>query len=434
MGEYIPYLSKEKPELAEQFDGFTYYSNTISFGCLTNLGSPPLMGGYEYTPVEMNKRDTVPLVEKHNEALKVMPVLFSENGYEVSVYNPPYANYQWVPDLSIYDDYPEIKTYLTSGIFISAEDKAAVIENNHRNFFCFSIMKTMPLVVQPTLYNGGRYNNTDLKKSARDKVDQVQYGLSVAEGLERVFVESYAVLENLSTMSRITEEEKNTFLFFYNDTPHGPALLQTPDYRAATEVDNREYDKTHTDRFTIGDRTLHLDTTQQMAHYHANMATMLQIGRWLDELKEQGVYDNTRIIMVADHGYPLSSHEELLAEENAANIPSVDAYFPLLMVKDFDSEGFSESDAFMTNADVPSLAVDGLIEDPVNPFTGKPINMDEKLAHDQIIIADREMFVDLCTGNTYLESYWISVKENIWEKENWQFSDVKTILTEHKLP
>ena len=51
MGEFIPYILNEKQELKEQFDGFTYYSNTISFGPNTNFGIPTLSGGYEYTPV-----------------------------------------------------------------------------------------------------------------------------------------------------------------------------------------------------------------------------------------------------------------------------------------------------------------------------------------------------------------------------------------------
>ena len=32
----------------------------------------------------------------------------------------------------------------------------------------------------------------------------------------------------------------------------------------------------------------------------------------------------------------------------------------------------------MTNADTPSLAFEGLIDDPVNPFTGNKINTDAK--------------------------------------------------------
>lgn len=434
LGVYVPYIFQEKPELQEQFDGFTYYSNTISFGGITNLGAPALLGGYEYTPVELNKRDSELLVEKHNEALKMMPVLFLEEGYEVTVCDPPLANYQWFPDLSIYDDYPEISTCATSGIFTSAEEKAAVIENNHRNFFCFSIMKTMPLIAQPTLYNGGRYNNTDLKKSARENVEQIQNGISVAEGLERAYVEPFAVLENLSTMSRITDDAKDTFMFLYNDTPHGPALLQTPDYTPATSVDNRSYDAANTDRFTVNGRTLRMENVRHMAHYHVNMGVLLEMGKWMDYLRENGVYDNTRIIMVADHGYPLAVLEALDADPNAANITNVNDFFPLLMVKDFNSKGFTMSDEFMTNADVPYLAVDGLVENPVNPFTGKAINMDEKYAHEQMIITSRDMTVQASAGKAAMTGYWASVKDNIWDKKNWNFGDEEMILTEHKLP
>lgn len=40
MGQYVPYIFNEKPELKEQFSGFTYYSNVISFGGQTNFGAP----------------------------------------------------------------------------------------------------------------------------------------------------------------------------------------------------------------------------------------------------------------------------------------------------------------------------------------------------------------------------------------------------------
>ena len=66
LGQYIPYLVNERPELKEKFDGFTYYSNVISFGPTTNIATPALLGGYEYTPVELNKRDTETLIAKNN--------------------------------------------------------------------------------------------------------------------------------------------------------------------------------------------------------------------------------------------------------------------------------------------------------------------------------------------------------------------------------
>ena len=63
----------------------------------------PVFEGFDYNE-EMKK-----LMNKHNEAIKVLPVLFSQNGYEVTVCDAPYANYKWIPDLSIYDDYPDIE-------------------------------------------------------------------------------------------------------------------------------------------------------------------------------------------------------------------------------------------------------------------------------------------------------------------------------------
>jgi hypothetical protein len=136
LNHYFPYYMAEKPELAKQFDGFTNYTNTVSFAGATNFAVPALVGGYEYTPIEINKRDNETLVSKQNEALRVMPAVFSQNGYDVTVCDPSYANYNWVPDLSIYDEYPEIDAYITKGKFQPVEQKAQSNIVNRRNFFC----------------------------------------------------------------------------------------------------------------------------------------------------------------------------------------------------------------------------------------------------------------------------------------------------------
>ena len=433
MGEYIPYLMKEKPELKEQFDGFTYYSNTISFGRSTNLASPALLGGYEYTPVEMNKRSSESLVDKHNEALKVMPVLFSENGYKVTVCDPPYANYQWIPDLTIYEEYPELDAYITAGVVLDKDKKEAAIERNYRNFFCFSVMKTMPLLTQPTIYNGGRYNNTAMRREIEEETLQVQHSRSVADGIHAPFVKSFAVLESLTSMTKITRNKTNTFLFMCNDTTHEPMLLQMPDYTVSSRVDNREYDAQHEDRFVVNGRTLEVENALQMVHYHANMAVLMQLGNWFDYLRANGVYDNTRIILVSDHGRFLNQIDELILDDGMGTEVDAEAYYPLLMMKDFDSKEFTVSEEFMTNADVPSMAMAQLIENPVNPFTGKAINSDEKYAHDQMISTSTDWDVNENNGNTFLPSGWISVKDDIWNKDNWSFGSGNAVLKEHRL-
>ena len=362
------------------------------------------MGGYEYTPWEMNKRDSEPLVSKHNEALKVMPVLFDQNGYEVTVFDPTYANYQTIPDLSIYDEYPDIRKFYTVGRFSDSLLKARLIEENKRNFFCYSIFKTVPLVFQEVLYNQGNYNQSHyLTEVSTEYAGQTITGTSTAYGINPSFMNCYTGLTNLQNLTEIREDNANTFLLMTNDTTHQPMLLQEPGYTPEQNVDNTEYDKLHAGRFTVDGRTLKMETGVQIGHYHANMAAMIQLGKWFDYMRANGVYDNTRIILVSDHGASLAHSEDLQVAQGERTIDMAGCY-PLLMVKDFGSEGFVTSDTFMTNADVPTLAADGIIENPVNPFTGKPINSDEKTAHDQYIMTSGEWDVSINNGNTFLAS------------------------------
>ena len=429
IGEYIPCFVKEKPEFAELFDGFTYYSNTISFGGHTNMGAPALMGGYEYTPVEMNRRDSVKMIDKHNEAVKLLPVLFNNHGYGVTVCDAPYANYKWIPDLSIFDPYPEIRKYLTKGSFGTEYDQEASINNNLRNFFTFSLMKTLPLELQPEVYDSGNY----LKAGGQDgSAMQFGAGRSKSRGLNRDFMDSYEVLENLGKITRFEDEGKNQYLFFYNDAPHSPAIMQEPEYVPAAVIDNTEYDNAHEDRFIVNGKQLEFETRKQMSHYESDMATLLKVGEWFDFLRKNGAYDNTRIIIVADHGYYVGHDKDRIFDRGYRDVDTT-GYFPLLMVKDFNAKGFTTSDEFMTNADVPSLALEGLIEDPRNPFTGKAITMDEKYAHDQFIMTSQE-YATSKTDKTFVASRWAVVSDNINDRNNWKFIDEEIVLKEHAIP
>lgn len=433
MGEYVPYIFNEKPELKEKFDGFTYYSNTISHGPNTNFGVPVLSGGYEYTPVEMNKRDTELLVDKHNEALKVMPVLFNNNYYNVTVCDPTYTNYKWISDLSVYDEYPNINTYSLAGKFLTEEQKAQEVEFNHRNFFCFSLMKTTPLPIQRFIYDNGTYNRADTVKNTNYTSQEIN-GLSVAKGYNSSFLNYYNALDNMSEMSNITNESNNTFLFMFNDITHQPTLLQEPEYIPAYEIDNMVYDSENFDRFTLNGRTVKVESSEQMTHYQTNMAALIKVADWLDYLRNNNVYDNTRIIIVSDHGHANRQLDELTFDDGSDRHKNVEVFYPLLMVKDFNATGFTASDEFMTNADVPTLATQGLIENPVNPFTGKEINSNEKVAHDQMVILSDDWDVTKNNGYTFLPARWASVSENLWDRDNWEFYEEEIVLKEHKLP
>ncbi|MFR6425472.1 MAG: hypothetical protein ACLUNO_07940 [Oscillospiraceae bacterium] len=140
-----------------------------------------------------------------------------------------------------------------------------------------------------------------------------------------------------------------------NDTTHDPVLLQEPEYVPALEVDNTQYEREHADRFTVNGRTMTVEQRNDYAYYQCNVAALLQLGKWFDYLRENGVYDNTRIIVMSDHGGTMGQFPELLADDGM----DAESFASLLMVKDFNSKGFTTSDEFMLSADVPLLAVEG---------------------------------------------------------------------------
>ena len=400
IGPYVPYLMNEKPELKEKFSGFTYYKNTVSMGTSTNAGTGALFGGYEYSPYEMNKRSNEMLADKQNEALRVMPVVFADQGYRVTVCDPPYAGYTWIGDLSIYSEYPSIHAYHTRGRFNTVSKEASVSEIRRR-FVGYSFMKVMPLYLQPSFYADGTYNDT---ADAHDYTDE--------------FMDSYTVLENLPSITTIVDDDINTFLMIDNETSHEACKLQVPGYVPENNCNNSEYEERNKDRFVIDGHALKMDTDWQLNHYYVDMAAFLKLGEWFDYLRDNDVYDNTRIILVSDHGFGLKQIDGLQTEEGF----DLQWFLPVFMMKDFDAKEYSVSEEFMTNADTPSLAMKDVIVNPVNPFTGNAINMSVKENNEVIVFHTSHWGINENNGTTFMEApdnRWFHVQNDVYDMKNW---------------
>ena len=398
---YIPFIMNEKPELAEAYSDFIYYPNTLSFGTHTNLGAPALFGGYEYTPLEMDRRDSEKLVDKHDEALLVLPVLFRDNGYEVTVCDPSWAGYHFIPDLSIYSEYPGIKAYNLSGkysyIFGNIEETRT---QQRRSIVFYSFMKGLPLAAQSFLYDDGDYWASSSLAYTAD------------------FIKAASSLKILDQLTSITDSSNNTLLLMTNDTTHSPLNLTYPDYKLNVDVNDTTRNPDYL--YDAAGNVLDLTREDWYTTYDVNMYALIQIANWMNYLKENGVYDNTRIIIVSDHGEWLAQFDYMVHSDGL----DVQALNPVLMFKDFDSHQTSMKTVndFMTNGDTPYLVVRNLIDNPVNPFTGKTINNSEKTAHPQVITTSRNWGTENVTSNVFdtSDGKWYSVHDNIFVKENWE--------------
>ncbi|MDO5444525.1 MAG: hypothetical protein Q4F31_02775 [Eubacteriales bacterium] len=410
ISRFIPFCLEESPELEDSLSDFTWYPNTVSYGKYTIFATPAMFGGYDYTPFEFNKRSEESVVDKHNEAICALPVLFSENGYDVTVCDIPYANYRWIPDLSIYDEYG-IRGYNTmeAQMYRSSEDWPVFVEANEetqiRNFVMYSAFRCSPYFCRGFLYNRGRY---------------LKPGTVTTPSME--LLESYSVMEQLPYITTITDNDNGCLFIINNDLAHTPSLMDSSDsYKASVLEEASEY--ANNIRLDSDGNLLEMNELQ-LRHYHVTMSALLRISEWTEYLKENDVYDNTRVIIVSDHGRAL--FDDMLLD-NGTHIESMNS---LLMFKDFtsegtesseisnDSEGLTVDHSFMTNADMPYLASKDLFTEPLNPFTGNAFlkNSGEALVNDSEFWEDQYYTLKQFD---YHDSVWFKVKDNIFNKDNW---------------
>jgi len=395
---WLPVIFDEKPELKDSFTGFTWFPNSLSFGPYTIFGAPPLYGGYEYTPIEIQKGNSQPLIEKYNESLLMMPKLFLDNHFKVVVTDPPWANFSWKPDLSIYEPLlwgeGDLLVNNLSGRYtshwLSKHPESQVVSTSEilkNNLIRFSMFKASPALIRSFIFDRGRWLS-----SARF-LDEKR--------LNMITIDNYAVLDLLPDITDFIEEG-NTFSLFTNQLTHGPSVFQAPDYvpiSTVTNTGNGPY--------------------SQSSDYHVTIAAFILLGKWLDYFRTNGVYDNTRIIIVSDHG--ASVDNEFPYQFELPGGSKLETYNVLLMTKDFNAQGEIKTDnTFMTNADVPLLAIDSLIENPTNPFTGKVIKSNK--AGRIMITTSRRLSPVAHHKYTFKikNDEWLSVQNDIFELKNWR--------------
>jgi len=390
LGGFVKPIFDEEPALYSQFDGFTWFPNTVSFAMHTLMGVPPLWGGYEYTPKEINRRNSIPLVDKHNEALLVIPRILSSAGYQVTVTDPSMANYIMSNDTSIYEKYENIKGINTIGRYTDLwysknfNIANAVSKNIIRNSFWFSLLKITPPFLKEIIYDDGQY-----------------WKIMKIHRLNEEFINSYAVLDFLPKLTAY-DSEKPSAQLITNETTHSTVFLQYPSYTPSMDLTNIGNNKYSNNSF-----------------YHTNSAAYRKIGEWLDELKMNHVYDNSRIIIVSDHGANINS--EIADTELTISNERRESYNPLLMFKNFNSTGKLKTDnTFMTNADVPVLALDGVAE-TINPFTGKSLRENPK--SQGLYITTNHIWPPFRHSKTTFnisDEQWLFVHDNIFDPNNWE--------------
>ena len=403
ISEFFPYALEEFPELKEIYKGFTFYPNSLSFGGYTYAGAPAMLGGYDYTPAKMNERADALLVDKHNEALMLMPKLFLDQNYDVVVIDTPWTNYSWIPDFTPFNQFPEIKTFHLQGQYVDKylekiqsnkidSIKIASDDVCNKQILYFSIMQSLFPNFRDYFYFStkfrGNFNNWTS------------------------FTDYFSALYLLPDFTDFSNT-KPTYTFIGNDTPHDWVFLNVPNYTEQCD-----------EKIPIINSSYKYIDDEQLKMYQVNIATFKAIGNWLDTLHQNDCYDNTRIVIVSDHGagdLQLNSFDkELLGSKSVFNC--------LFMYKDFDSNSDVKIDnKLMTNADTLFYATKDLDISSNNPFTNQILNLrrenesiielatEGKTSNNALKAKEKKQFN--LNGPTYI------IKDNIFKSENWTIKE-----------
>lgn len=384
---FVPHILNDFPALRTELDGFIHYPNTVSPNGHTLMASPCIYGGYEYLPSEMNRRKDKTLKEKHNEAILMLPTLLAENGFHSYLSDISWANYSYVSDMSFACGKDFVTAHSVMGRYSGdfkkecqkpGFEKSSLSHVLNRNLLWVSLFRISPVALRPAVYYKGTWWENGAKESSRS------------------FADWFSALYYLAGLTS-TDSAEPTLSIITNEATH-------------SSEDTSMYNLPMDGPYSLNDNAYIIDCN-----------VLDQIAKFLSFLKESGCYDNTKIILVSDHGIGLANHD-------LYTTPDINGYMKdhlnsLLMVKDFGAHGEIQTDmTFMATADVPAIALKDVAVNPENPFTGNPLSSEPK--KDGILVTTADLFMPYHSKSKYEftvpEDSWYRVRDNIFVDGNWE--------------
>ena len=278
-GESFQEVMQYHPEYESVFEDFTFFSNVTSGYPYTSRSIPFILSGYWYENDE-------PYESYCRKAFEESPLFqrLSRQGYRMGMYDPEFS-------------------FVTSldGKFENISSKS-------------SLVYPFRFVQMQLKMTGYRYFPYDLKKMCYMTPEEIDLASVKSNGEEQ-----YYSMDNIEFLERLKEKE-----VIYSDTPcfryiyirgaHEPFI-----YEAQSEyVKDSSYESSVELCATIADT-------------------------YLQKLKKADVYDNTAIIILADHGY---------ADDNA----SFGRQNPFLLIKGVgEKHAFTVSDIPVSHADLQAV-------------------------------------------------------------------------------
>ena len=321
---------KDYPELYDVFEGFTYYTNTLSASSITFASFPAIIGGEYYAPHNVNKRNLKhTLVEENSKAIVSVANSFSNAGYAVSFGTI-------FPGDEVY-----IRPNLKKDVLLIPNTDHSAWAGFYKQHYRIQEPKLDSSIPFGELISLGLFRASPYIFRARlYQAEGWLFGDSLLANHFRYSVNNASKIASFAVLSN-TQSPKPTFKLFHENTEHFPWLL---------DKDNACQHITDTSLYRSK-----LMTDKAGLAYSNHICYVKNLGLWLKWFKDSGIYDNTKIIIVSDHGN--GGQGAPLIDLPRRELRNSHIFF---MVKDFNTRGKLKVDTttFVSNSDAMAVACD----------------------------------------------------------------------------
>jgi len=361
-GWYIHDLIEEDSSLVNDFNGFVWYPNTVATSNYTYASIPSMIAGPDYTIESMNKVDSVPIVKKITKSTELFYEKVTNKGYYFTGNSLKYSS----ADHSLIENHlPEWSDSWNEFMEIDFQN-----EMWYTRLWENAIFSSVPLFLKPRIYNNNKWilkENVSINSSELNKYNFVR------------------LLPEISH----SDSEKPNFIYIQSMFNHVPWDLITEDNKFVRDVSPYENQRWFIQLFV----------------------------EWMNWMKENDVYDNTKIILVSDHGPSWWHYHKGLEkglpivwdEEKKVSLMEFLRLNSLLMVKDFDSKGDLKEDwRLMCNYDAYNIAFN----------ENDPTKLDS--TDRTVKTFYTKWHTDLKSRKKYFNNLVFEVQGNSYDLKNWK--------------
>ena len=384
-GNYVTQILAESPELKNRLEGFIWYPNSLSVSFYTNASLPVIMGGWDFEALNQNKQPGN-LLGKNTRAYEDMIARAQDKNMDVSVVDATYfhtlhGDIEAMEDLGVYSaQSSQFRNFWLDHTETDQEDRHI---SRRGLLTAISLFRVLPYAFKAPVYNKGTWFT----------IEQSNY----TQTIKKVsFLRSMPLLAN-------NQSQSATFKFFISEITHSPFAIDKEGKVLTTGVPDPS----------------HPTGTGGLNAYYSAYWALTYVADFMDWMKEAEVYDNSRIILVSDHGnhyYPnaFDVPYQSLEEASKLNINSGtrNRLNVLLMMKDFDSEGpLQVSNQFMSNGDTMSLVYGEDLKDFDAVIDGRTLPCYTTRHWETRMLQHSQEYI--------IEEYYY-VTDNLFDLKNWE--------------